>query len=224
MALITGLVGWLLFRGLVKVLPKTWTSVAVATFAAGIVSVVASALGFVFEYSLGGVGDADIGAVFAAMIGVHFLIGVGEGIISLAVVGLVGATRPDLVAGINDLELSGRAGQLGRAGIGGVITVGLAWAAILVFLIAPLANENPDGLERVAIDQGFDVTATDSAVGDSPLADYGVTGVDNDATATGISGAIGIAVTFGVALAIVGGFAAVRKRARSKAQTKAAAT
>lgn len=224
MALITGIAGWLVFRALVRVLPKTWTSVAVATFAAGIVSVVASALGFVFEYSLGGVGDADLGAVFAAMTGVHFLIGIGEGLISLTVVGLVGATRPDLVAGISNLELSGRAGKLGRSGVGGVIAVGLAVAATLVFVIAPLANENPDGLERVAIDQGFDSTATDSAVGDSPLADYDVAGLDDEATATGVSGIIGIAATFALALAIVGGFAALRRRTRSKEPTKASAT
>jgi cobalt/nickel transport system permease protein len=224
MAVITGIVGWLVFRGLVRVLPNTWSTVAVATFAAGLLSVVASALGFVVEYSLGGAGDADRGAVFAAMVGVHFLIGIGEGLISGAVVGLVGATRPDLVAGTAGMDLTGRAGRLSRAGTGGIVAIGLAVAALLVFVVAPLADEDPDGLERVAIDQGFADSATDSGTVDSPLADYGVAGIEDEATATGVSGLIGVGVTFAVGLGIVGGFAALRRRTRAGDRAKAPAT
>lgn len=223
MALITGAIGWLVFRSMVRVLPKTWSVVAVATFTAGLLSVVGSAIGFVFQYGLGGAGDADLGAVFTAMVGVHFLIGVGEGLISAAVVGLVGAARPDLVAGIRDMELAGRAGKLGRAGVGAVVAIGLAVAALLVLFVAPLADENPDGLERVAIDQGFAEEGVDSAVADSPLSDYGVSGIDDEATATGVSGVIGIAVTFAIALGIVGGFAAARRRSAPRQDEKAAA-
>jgi cobalt/nickel transport system permease protein len=49
-----------------------------------------------------------------AMLGVHALIGIGEGLITAATVGLVLGVRPDLVYGARDLatplELSPRTG------------------------------------------------------------------------------------------------------------------
>ncbi len=221
MAIITGAVGWITFRLLRRMLPATWTAVGVAAFAAGLVSVVASAIGFVVEYGLGGVGDVDLGSVFAAMTGIHFLIGIGEGLITTTIVGLVGATRPDIIHGIAGSDVRGRAGRLSRSGVAGVVATGLAVAALLVFVVAPLADTNPDGLERVAIDEGFADTAVDSPVSDSPVADYGVTGIDDEATGTGVSGLIGVAVTFAAGVAIIGGFAALRARAASRRTVEA---
>ena len=100
MALVTGFVGWGVFRVMVKTLPRSWTTVLVSTFTAALASVVASSLAFVVEYAIGGRGNVDVATVFAAMAGVHFLIGVGEGLISAATVGAVAATRPELIAGV----------------------------------------------------------------------------------------------------------------------------
>ncbi len=209
MAIISGLVGWVVFRGITRVLPKRWTIALVATFAAGLVSVVAAATGFVVQYSLGGVGDVNLATVFTAMVGVHFLIGIGEGLITAAVVGLVAASRPDLVFGTHDLNLTGSSTRIGRGGIGGFVGVGLAVALVLALVVAPLASSDPDGLERVAIDQGFADDAVDGAAADSPLADYG-----EDTVGVSMAGAIGIAVTFAVGVGALGMWALMRRRRR----------
>jgi cobalt/nickel transport system permease protein len=66
---------------------------------------------------------------------------------------------------------------------------------LLVTVVAPRVSSDPDGLERVAIDQGFAAEAEDGALGDSPLAGYG-----SDTTGEGVgtvaAGLIGLAVTF----------------------------
>jgi len=211
MALTTGLVGWTLFRVMTRLLPKSWVSVMVATFTAGLVSVVATSVAFVVEYGVGGRGSVEVGTVFTAMVGVHFLIGVGEGLISAATVAAVGATRPELIAGLERTALSGRETRPIRSGIGGFAASGLVVAALLV-LVAPLASSAPDGLERVAIDQGFIETAEDHALSESPLADYEVGAVEDEATGTRVAGVVGVLVTFGIGAAIVGGFIVIRKR------------
>lgn len=105
MALVTCLGGWVAFRGLRRVLPSSHRGVVIAAGAAAGVSVVLSALAFTLEYAIGGTADVSLGAVLAAMVGVHTLIGVGEGVITGAVVASVLATRPDLVDGARDHPL-----------------------------------------------------------------------------------------------------------------------
>ncbi|MGA8038685.1 MAG: energy-coupling factor ABC transporter permease [Acidimicrobiia bacterium] len=212
MAIVTAVVGWALFRLLMRVLPKTWPSALVATFAASLVSVVSASILFVVEYALGGQGSADIGTVFAAMVGVHFLIGLGEGLISAATIGAVAAVRPELIAGLDGFDMPAATRSKVRSGVLGFALAGLAVAAILVFLVAPLASSQPDGLNRVAIDQGFDSREQASATAGSPLAGYDVTGVEDEQTGTRVAGLIGIGVTFLLGAGIVWGFSALRRR------------
>ncbi|GAA3975521.1 hypothetical protein GCM10023085_67490 [Actinomadura viridis] len=103
MALVTVPVGYLLFRGLLRILPKTRPAASAAAFAAAAVSVPASALSFTLLYAVGGTTDVPIGTVAAAMVGVHLLIGVGEGLITAFAVSSVLAVRPDLVYGAREL-------------------------------------------------------------------------------------------------------------------------
>jgi len=211
-AVITGLVGGSVFRVMTRLLPKSWVSVMVATFTAGLVSVVASSVAFVVEYGVGGRGGVEVGTVFTAMVGVHFLIGVGEGLISAAMVAAVGAARTELIAGLERTALSGRETRPIRSGIWGFAASGLVVAALLVLVAAPLASSAPDGLERVAIDQGFVESAEDHALSESPLAEYEVGGVEDEATGTRVAGLVGVLVTFGIGAGIVGGFVVIRKR------------
>jgi cobalt/nickel transport system permease protein len=143
-------------------------------------------------------------SVFAAMAGVHFLIGVGEALIAAATVGAVAATRPELIAGVEDLDLLDKEKKPLRAGAWGFAAAGLAVAALLVLVVAPLASDEPDGLERVAIDQGFIDSAEDHALAESPLADYGASEIEDQAT--------GVLITFGVGAAIVGVFVVIRRK------------
>lgn len=103
MALVTVLVGYGLFRLLLRVLPKTQGSVAGASFTAAVVSVPASAAVFTLIYAVGGTTDVSIGKVAGAMIGVHVLIGIGEALITAITVSSVLAVRPDLVYGAREL-------------------------------------------------------------------------------------------------------------------------
>jgi cobalt/nickel transport protein len=88
--------------------------------------------------------------------------------------------------------------------LGGLlVTVGLA------LVVSGFASSSPDGLEKVAEDKGFLETARDHLFADGPLADYTVRGVDNERLSTGLSGLIGVLITFGVGLAL---FALLRAR------------
>jgi cobalt/nickel transport system permease protein len=103
MALITAYGGYAIFLFLRKAMPKTKSSVVIASGVAGLLSVILASLGFTFEYALGGTGTASVATVAAAMVGVHFLIGIGEGIITALTVAVVLNVRPDLVYGAQDL-------------------------------------------------------------------------------------------------------------------------
>ena len=71
------------------------------------------------------------------------------------------------------------------------------------------ASTQPDGLEKVAEEEGSLDTAKDSAVADSPLSDYGILGLDNERLSVGLAGVIGVIATALVALAL---FTLLRKK------------
>ena len=94
------------------------------------------------------------------------------------------------------------------------VAAGLLVALALAFFVSPQASSKPDGLNKVAIDQGFAGQQTSHATEDSPLAGYGVEGVDNDRLSTGLAGIIGVTLVF----ALAGGFFLVlRGRSRGTA-------
>jgi hypothetical protein len=83
--------------------------------------------------------------------------------------------------------------------VGGLlVTLGLA------FFVSPLASSSPDGLEKVSIDQGFAGAAEDHTFDEGPLAEYGVEGVEDEGLSTGLSGLIGVVITFGAAMIVFG--------------------
>ena len=87
-----------------KVLPKKKSSIAVAAFFAGLLSVPAAAAGFVLQYAIGGTATFSVATVLAAMVSTHVLIGIGEGVISALAVGAVMASRSDLVYGYKGVK------------------------------------------------------------------------------------------------------------------------
>jgi cobalt/nickel transport system permease protein len=100
-----------------------------------------------------------------------------------------------------------------------VVVGGLLVALGLAFFVSRFASSSPDGLNKVAIDQGFDDTQTDHATTNSPFAGYGVEGVHDQGLSTGIAGIIGVAVTFGLGLLI---FVVVGRRKGSGGDSEAA--
>ncbi len=82
------------------------------------------------------------------------------------------------------------------------VLIGIVVSLFFAGIISNFASGSPDGLEKVAEDTGFIETAQDSAVATSPLADYGVSIVENEFLSTGLSGVIGVAVTALVAFGL----------------------
>jgi cobalt/nickel transport system permease protein len=103
MGVLTVLVGWIVFKLVLKILPKKNSSVVTASAIAAFISVPVSAIGFDFEYAIGGSGVIDLDKVLGAMLSVHVLIGIGEAVISALTIGAVLATRSDLVFGASQL-------------------------------------------------------------------------------------------------------------------------
>ena len=90
-----------------------------------------------------------------------------------------------------------------------LVFVGLFVALVLAGVASFYASSQPDGLEKVAADQGIAAQAQNHQLSDSPLADYSVKGVDNARLSGGLAGVAGVGLTF----ALAGGIAyAVRRR------------
>ena len=83
-----------------------------------------------------------------------------------------------------------------------LVVTGLAVSLVLAGGVSYYASSHPDGLEKVAEDIGFLDSAKDSAVADSPLADYGVAGVENERISGGLAGVIGVASTAAVSFGL----------------------
>ncbi|MEU4151553.1 energy-coupling factor ABC transporter permease [Streptomyces sp. NPDC026659] len=222
MAITTTVVSYAVFRGLLALLPRTRRSVTAASFVAALVSVPAAAVVFTLIYAIGGTTNVSLGKVATAMIGVHVLIGIGEAVITALTVGAVVAVRPDLVYGARGLRqrLQLRVnGELvdapaptpvaARTSRRTLWITGLATSLVLAGFVSFYASANPDGLEKVAHDQGIDQKAERHASADSPLADYGVKDVSDARLSGGLAGVIGVGVTVVAGSAV---FWAVRRR------------
>lgn len=75
-----------------------------------------------------------------------------------------------------------------------IVFIGLALAVAvgLGTAVSPWASPHPDGLERVAEDQGFAEAGTLAAVQeDSPVPDYAFPGIEDPRVATGVAGFVG---------------------------------
>ncbi|GAB6901710.1 hypothetical protein JCM9957A_48000 [Kineosporia succinea] len=79
----------------------------------------------------------------------------------------------------------------------------LAISLLFAGVVSYYASSSPDGLEKVSEDHGIAGQAKDHDLDDSPLADYGVSGVDNPRLSTGLAGVAGVGVTFLAASGLV---------------------
>jgi cobalt/nickel transport protein len=77
--------------------------------------------------------------------------------------------------------------------------LGLLVSVIIAGVVSFYASSHPDGLEKAAEEVGFLDDAQDSAVADSPLADYGVSGIEDERLSVGLAGVLGVLVMVVVA-------------------------
>lgn len=89
-----------------------------------------------------------------------------------------------------------------RRGVALVLIAGMGVSVLLAAGVSMYASSQPDGLERVASDTGIAETEQDSAAADSPFADYGVSGLDDQQWTVGLAGIVGLVVTCAVALVL----------------------
>ena len=95
----------------------------------------------------------------------------------------------------------------------GFVLAGLLVALLLAGVVSGFADSDPDGLEKVAQEQGFAATAEDHALSGSPLADYGVAGIGNARLSGGLAGVAGVVLTFAVGAGV---FTLTRKRQKDR--------
>jgi cobalt/nickel transport system permease protein len=209
MAVVTSFAGWATFRLSRRILPANAGGVIGATGLAAGVSVVLSSVAFSLEWLFGASAPVAFDTVFGAMVGVHTLIGIGEGLISALVVAAVLAARPDLVAGAADLPRE-RLARKAPIGPRPLILAALGVTLAVATVVSQFASGEPDGLERVAVDEGFADTATEHDLGGSPFADYATRGLDDETLSLAVAGGSGAVLCLLVGLGLVG--AAGRQR------------
>lgn len=136
-------------------------------------------------------GTSPLNVALPAMAGVHALIGLGEALITVSALAFIQQTRPDII-GIG--ESIGEPSKVAASG-SGWIAVGIL-IALAVTLFSPLASPNPDGLERVAEDQGFLSAAQEPPF--TILPDYKVPFIENEALTTIAAGVAGTLLVAGI--------------------------
>lgn len=203
--------------------------VAGAAFFSGWLAVVLASVFASVELAVSGTAPLD--RVLPAMVFTHMLIGVGEGLITAAVVVFVLRSRPDL---LHDARVPPR--PVGRPAL--VTGLGAALACAAGLSLLPVLWDYPDGLESVGITQGFIAEEPDGggervagpatplvrtlAGSDAPpfgiLPDYSIAGV-NALAGTSLAGGIGAVLMFGLSFGV--GRALVRSP-RSRRRGRAA--
>lgn len=190
MGIVTAVVGYFVGMPLLRAFGgKRWGLVVVGFITAWLSVMLAATLTSV-ELVISGLSAA---VVFPAMLFVHMFIGIGEGLITVAALAFVISTRPDLVVTLAGyLSPEARSQPASRGSLIGVTGVGLL-IAVGAALLSPLASGDPDGLERVAEDQGFLSRALDPLF--NLLPDYTIPGLDG-AASTILAGIVGLLIVF----------------------------
>ncbi|MDD4956852.1 MAG: energy-coupling factor ABC transporter permease [Candidatus Omnitrophica bacterium] len=145
------------------------------------VSIMSAALACSLELAISG--TVEIGKVLPSMLGVHAVIGVGEGLITIAAY----AAFSGKVAVVTDRRSA---------------VAPLAVAGITAAILSPFASGYPDGLEWVAEKYRFLHDAAPSFV--SPMPDYSIPAISGEALSTGLSGLAGVVITFVTAMVVIG--------------------
>ncbi|XVV09051.1 PDGLE domain-containing protein [Actinoplanes sp. CA-131856] len=113
--------------------------------------------------------------------------------------------------------------------LGWFLAGGLLVALLLAGVVSSFASGSPDGLDYTAR-EGCTFNAEGEITGgtcmaqqegehqlsDSPLADYGIKGIDNEYLSTGLSGVLGVLITFGIGAGV---FWLARRRGQTPADT-----
>jgi cobalt/nickel transport system permease protein len=123
------------------------------------------------------------------MLIVHALIGIGEGLITVAALTYIEGSRPDLLS----TEKSASEGSRGWV-VGGILVT------LVALLLTPFASGNPDGLERIAKDLGFLGSGQDAPY--QILPDYTIPVFGETELSTILAGVVGAVVLMGIMILV----------------------
>lgn len=96
-----------------------------------------------------------------------------------------------------------------------LVLVGLLVALLLAGGVSYYASSSPDGLNKVAVDEGFDKGERAHDLDGSPFGGYETSGVDDERISGGLAGVMGVVVTF----LAVGALVLVARRSRPDADS-----
>jgi len=202
-AIVGSLTGYAVFRLVGKIAPRSRSGYMVAIAVGSWISVMAGAIAAAFELSFSG--TIPIRFSLPAMASVHMVIGMGEAIITTTVIGTVLASRPDLIKNLPQHlrnSTNARRPSFNRSWWRrwGIIPVVLTISLALATIVAPFASRAPDGLEKVAVEQGFAAAAGEPVWNLSPFSNYTFPGLGEGTLATAAAGAAGTILLFSVVI------------------------
>jgi cobalt/nickel transport system permease protein len=147
-------------------------------------------------------GTSPVWMVLPAMMGTHAVIGIGEALITIALLSAVLVARPDVIPDWAELDRD-KALPANRRNWS-LAAGGLLVAVMLAVFVSPLASSAPDGLEKVAQEGQFmDEAEGGEAWKHSPLPDYSVPGVESEGVSTGLAGLFGTSAIFAAGFCVV---------------------
>jgi len=201
MGIVAGFGGYVAMRGIRAISFRGRTGYLIAAGIGSWMSVVLASAVCALELAVSG--TSPLAVVMPAMVGTHAIIGVGEALITTAVLSAVLASRPDILPSWTGVtRLSGT--RAGRRRILLVVVGGMATALFLAFAISLFASSAPDGLEKIATAQRFVARPVGGiAWTHSLFTDYAAPGVKNERVSTGLAGVFGTAVIFVVGFGVV---------------------
>ena len=199
MGVIGTLGGTLVARGIGTTLGGTPRASRLGVGIAAWLSTLAAAGFTTLQLGLSGTTDVRLG--LPAMLGTHALIGIGEALISVAALGFVAASAPEILRSRESQDAGQHPSPVRR------IIAAAAVIGTVVICASLFASASPDGLMKIAHDFGF--ASKESAAPFELFAGYSLPGLEGP-VATAAAGLVGVVI---VASLLVGlGKIAARRR------------
>ena len=185
MGVITTFTGYAVYMLVLRSLGSTTRSRLIGGFVGAWLAVIVSASATAIELAISGTSPLYLG--LPAMAGVHALIGLGEGIITIGAIGLLQASRPQVLT-TGETSPGKRTATFTLVGL--LVALGVA-------AFSPLASAHPDGLEFIAELQGFLGLA--QAPSYELMPDYTLPFLSDPVLTTVLAVTVGTLIVFGLA-------------------------